>query len=483
MRVLLASSEVHPYSKTGGLADMVGALAKYLAQAGQQVGVVTPLYSGTRERFPQIRRAEIRITLPLGSRLIEADVWMLDQPDQLVIYFIDQPKFYQRTALYQEHGVDYPDNAERFIFFSKCVTHLARHLVWQPEIVHVHDWQLGLVPLFVRHQTLREGWRNAPKTCFTIHNQAYQGHFLAVDYVLTNLPWDYFNPHHGVEFYGAMNCLKAGIVYADIITTVSPRYAREITTEALGQGLDGVLRSRQDALVGILSGVDYEEWKTTDNPFLKFAFTADSLDGKSKSKIELQREFCLPETARLPLFGSIARLVDQKGVDIQLSALEEMLAADIQFVLLGTGQTEYEKAYQGLAARFPTKVAVKIGYDHGLAHRIEAGCDFYLMPSKFEPCGLNQLYSLRYGTIPIVRATGGLDDSIIDLIEDVDKANGIKFFEYSSRAFVKALRKAILLYENPELLHRIRVNGMNADFSWKRTAQEYLRLYQRVLIT
>ncbi len=459
---------------------MVGALAKYLAQAGQQVGVVTPLYSGIRERFPHLRPGDIRITLPLGSRHVQADVWTLEVADRLVIYFIDQPDFYRRATLYQHQGVDYPDNAERFLFLSKCVAHLARNLPWKPELVHVHDWQVGLVPLFIRHQRLEEGWVDAPKTCLTIHNQAYQGHFGADAYEWANLPLDYFEPN-GVEFYGGLNCLKAGIVYADRITTVSPRYAREITTEALGNGLDGVLRLRQGVLAGILNGVDYDEWNTTDNPFLKHSFAADSLEGKATSKLDLQRELGLPEASHLPLFGTVTRLVEQKGVDIQLSALEEMLAAEMQFVLLGSGESQYEKAYKKLSARYPTKVAVKIGYDHGLSHRIEAGCDFYLMPSKFEPCGLNQLYSLRYGTIPIVRATGGLDDSIIDLAEDVERATGIKFAEYSSSALVKAIRKGLILFEHSDLLLHLRTNGMSADFSWEKTAQKYLKLFDKIL--
>lgn len=477
MRILLASSEVFPYSKTGGLADMTGALAKYLALAGQTVGIVTPLYTGIRERFPDLKPSRTRIRLPLGARMVEAGVWTHDTPAGFTVYFVDQPEFYGRPGLYMEKGVEYPDNAERFIFFSKCVVHLARTLRWQPELVHVHDWQVGLVPLFVRHLQWREDWTKAPRVCFTIHNQAFQGNFAVWKYELTNLPWDYFQSK-GIEFYGAMNCLKAGIVYSDMITTVSPRYAREIMTEAFGCGLDGVLRERQSSLTGILNGVDYDVWKTVNNPHLKHSYSADNLEGKALEKLDLQSELGLPQDRNIPLFGSVTRLSDQKGIDITLPALEEMLSDNMQFVFLGGGDPLFEQEFRSLAARHPAKVAVRIGYDDGLAHRIEAGSDFFLMPSKFEPCGLNQLYSLRYGTVPIVRATGGLDDSVIDATDNIDEANGIKFYEYSARALAKAIRKALVLYERPDLLEHYRQNGMTADFSWEKTAEEYLRLFE-----
>ena len=480
MRILVASSEVHPYSKTGGLADMVGALAKTLAGLGHQVGLVTPLYSGIREQFPQLKLLDLPLEFPLGSQQVAGGVWALEPRDRLTIYFIEQPAFYQRSALYQINGVDYPDNAERFIFFSKAVAHLALHLSWKPELLHLNDWQSALAALLIEHQRSLPGWANAPRTCLTIHNLAYQGLFPAAKYALTNLPWDYFNPS-GAEFYGQLNCLKTGIVYADMLTTVSPRYAREITTRELGCGLDGLLRDHQSALVGILNGVDYTEWKTIGNPYLKHSYSADRLDGKTANKLELQKEFGLPVDEHTPLFGSISRLVEQKGVDIMLGALEEMLSANLQTILFGSGAPLFQKAYQQLAARFPSKLAVRIGWDEALSHRIEAGCDFFLMPSRFEPCGLNQMYSLRYGTIPIVRITGGLDDTVIDVTEDPAKANGIKFGLYGSSALAKSMRKALVLFQEPELLTHFRRNAMVVDFSWDRTAGEYLKVYEKAL--
>lgn len=476
MKILLASSEVHPYSKTGGLADMVGALGKALVRAGHEAAIVTPLYRGVRKKFPGINRVDWKFDLPLGVRRVTAGLWSLQIERGPTVYFIDQPEFFERAEIYMENNIGYADNAERFIFFSKCVVHLARYLSWRPDLVHVHDWQAALVPALMLQQRRAEGWGNVPPTCLTIHNLAYQGNFPPGAFALTNLPGDFFTIE-GAEFFGQLNCLKAGIAFADVITTVSPRYAREITTEEFGCGLDGFLRQRQSRLFGILNGVDYEEWNTTHNPFLKHPYSAARLAGKQRNKEELQKKLGLPAAADAPLFGTITRLAEQKGVDIKLGALEEMLSSNLRFVLLGSGSTAYERAYLSLARRFPSQVAVQIGYNESLAHGIEAGCDFYLMPSRFEPSGLNQMYSLRYGTIPIVRAVGGLDDSVIDFAEDARRANGIKFREYSARTLAKAIRKALGIYEQPGLLRRYRQNAMKMDFSWDRSVGEYLKIY------
>jgi starch synthase len=480
MRLLLASSEVHPFSKSGGLADMVAALAKALGRAGHEVALVTPLYRGIRERFARLEPFDYHLDLPLGREHLPAQVWRLPAQDGVTVYFVEQPGFFDRPQLYTEGGVDYPDNARRFIFFSKCVAHLTRYLGPTPELVHVHDWQTALVPLMMLHQRWHEGWWDAPRTCLTIHNLAYQGVFPRPEYELCNLPPEYFTPN-GAEFWGSLNCLKAGLVYSDVLTTVSPRYAREITTPAFGCGLDPVLRARQSSLFGILNGVDYDEWNTTRNPHLIHPYSADALGGKAAGKAALQEEMGLPIAPDIPLFGSITRLADQKGVDIQLGALEEMLSAQMQFCLLGSGAPEFERGYQELARRHPGKVAVRLAFNQGLSHRIEAGSDFFLMPSRFEPCGLNQMYSQRYGTIPIVRVTGGLDDTVVDLTEDAAGATGIKFREYSVRALAKAIRKALVLYQSPEHFAVMRRRGIAADFSWDRTCEEYTRIFKRVV--
>lgn len=470
MNILLASSEALPYSKTGGLADMVGALAKFLARSGHRVALVTPYYGTLGERFPDLTLYEPRLDVPMGLSTVTGSVWTREE-DGLTACLVQQPHFFDRAGIYQEHGMDYPDNAERFIFLSKVAVHLAAR--FGADLIHLHDWQTGLAAPLARESSI--------PVCLTIHNLAFQGVFPADRFGLTNLPAAVFGPD-GAEFYGMLNSLKAGIMYSDLLTTVSPRYAREITTESLGCGLDGALRARQSVLRGILNGVDYEEWRTENNPFLKYSYSAADLTGKTANKVELQRELGLPESPETPLFGTISRLTEQKGVDIQLGALEEMLAANMQFALLGSGSREFERGYRSLAERHPKRCAVRIGFDPGLSHRIEAASDFYLMPSRFEPCGLNQMYSLRYGAVPIVRMTGGLDDSVVDMTEDSDRADGIKFTEYSVRALAKAIRKALVVYGEKDLLQLYRQNGMSKDFSWERNAREYETLYDKLLV-
>jgi starch synthase len=477
MRILLASSEVYPYSKTGGLGDAVGALGKALAAAGHRVGIITPLYRGIREQLIGLRRVDWEFDIPLGSKRIGADLLALDVSDRLTIYFIDKPIYFDRAGIYNENGADYSDNAERFIFLSKCVAHLAHHLPLMPEVLHLHDWPVGMAALMVQHEAKTSLWENRPRICFTIHNLAYQGVFPADTFSLLNLPLGWHNPDT-TEFYGKINCLKAGIACADVVTTVSPRYAREITTQEYGAGLDGLLRKRQNVLNGILNGVDYEEWNTTSNPHLATAFSADNVAGKVVCKSALQQYFGLPIDPDAPIFGSVTRLADQKGIDLLIGALDEVLDAKMQFVLLGSGNRNYEQALNELSAKYASKVGVKIGYDHGLAHQIEAGCDFFIMPSRFEPCGLNQLYSLRYGTVPIVRRTGGLDDTVIDAVDGGIAANGIKFNDPTTAGLVKAIHKALTLYDKKELLNGYRANGFAADFSWAKAVAGYELAYR-----
>lgn len=476
MRILLASSEVYPYSKTGGLGDAVGALGKALARAGHEVAIVTPLHRGVRERFAGLRRVDWKFDLPLGAKRVDAALLALEVSAKLTVYFVDKPEYFDRAGIYNDSGGDYGDNAERFIFFSKCVVHLARHLPLKPEVLHVHDWPVGLVPMLVQQEHRAGGWTKPPRSCLTIHNLAYQGVFPRAAFNLTNLPASFFHPET-VEFYGQLNSLKAGIACADVVTTVSPRYAREITTQEFGAGLDGLLRKRQHVLTGILNGVDYEEWNTTMNPLIAAPFSADNIDGKAICKAALQKRFALNVDEKVPVFGSVTRLADQKGIDITVGALEEMLTAPMQFVLLGSGSANYEHVLQALAHRYPGKVGLQLGYDHALAHQIEAGCDFFLMPSRFEPCGLNQLYSLRYGTIPIVRRTGGLDDTVIDATDNPARANGIKFLEPAPHALAKSMRKALLLFQDQALLFRYRTNGMVVSFSWAKAVNEFEAVY------
>jgi len=482
MRILQVASEVQPFSKTGGLADMVGALSRALARKGHQVDIVTPAYRGVLARASGAKPANWRFSIPLGGSWEHGEFYRLEIESGLTIWFVDHAPFFDRPGIYNERQVDYADNAARFIFFTKAASLLARFLEPIPAMVHCHDWQAGLLPLLIHHAKVTRPWPEAPATLMTIHNLAYQGWFPASQWALTNIPVSWFH-RDSAEARGQMNLLKAGLMLSDALTTVSPRYAREISTPAFGCGLESILLRREYELTGILNGVDYEEWSTTNNPYLPHSYSVDSLEGKAANKRELQAQLGLSDAADIPLFANISRLTDQKGVDFQLEALRMLLheGAAFQFVLLGSGDPALEQAYRQFAAENPHAVAVRIGFDAALAQRIEAGSDFYLMPSRFEPCGLNQLYSLRYGTVPVVRATGGLDDSVMDILENRDLATGIKFEEASARALAHAIRKALAVYRERPLLDHLRRNGMKADFSWDRQANEYATLYDHLL--
>ena len=479
--LLHATSELHPFSKTGGLGDMVGALTQALARAGHPVHVITPLYRGIRERFPGIQATGWRFEIRIGPDLVPGRFHRLDPEPNLTLWFVEQPGYFDRPGIYNERLRDYADNAARFSFFSQSVTLLARHLPTPPGIVHAHDWQSALVPMRIQYERIAAGWSSAPKTLLTLHNLAYQGSFPLRDWEVTGLPADWLHLESALH-HGQVNFLKGGIALADALSTVSPTYAREICTAEFGCGLDGLLRRREYELTGILNGVDYDEWNTTRNPALHSSYDADHLEGKRANKLALQQELGLAVDDSIPLFADVTRLAEQKGVDLLHDAVLELLGSGerMQFALLGSGDPQLETALDRLARAFPGVVATRIGFDPALAHRIEAGADFFVMPSRFEPCGLNQLYSLRYGTIPIVRATGGLMDSVIDPRENPDGATGIKFHDPTPEALANAMRKGISLFRHPDVLELFRRRGMRTDTSWTRQAAEYLDLYDEV---
>jgi len=481
MHVLLATSELNPYSKTGGLADMVSALARALAGTGLQVSVVTPLYRGMAKTYPGIEPTSWRLGIPMGDGLVEGCFHCQKPSPNLTLWFVEQAGFFDRPGLYGEVGRDYSDNSARFIFLSRAALILARHLPEPPKVVHCHDWQTGLIPILARHDQLHTGWTQPPRTIFTVHNLAFQGSFPAASWGLTGLPSDWLHLESALHFE-RVNFLKAGLTQAQAITTVSPNYAREILTPEYGCGLEGLLLKRYNDLGGILNGVDYEEWNSASDPALPASFSAQDLSGKATCKAALQREMGLPEDSGVPLFANISRLTDQKGSALIIQTLRSLIDAgeSLQFVLLGSGDRALEDAFSDLAKRFPTQVAARIGFDPALSHRIEAGADFYLMPSRFEPCGLNQLYSLRYGAIPIVRAIGGLQDSVVDPRDNAAQATGIKFTSYSAAALYKAVLKALALWKEPAWLQHLRHNGMTANFSWEKQSAEYVALYESV---
>jgi starch synthase len=474
MKVLLISSEVAPWSKTGGLADVAGALPRALSRIGLEVLVVTPLYAQVvRAGLTQLE-PELSLRFPFGierARLLVAD----PGPRHRVL-FLDHPGYYARGGIYHEHGRDYWDNHRRFAFLSVGALTAAQLLGFSPDIVHLNDWQTGLAAL-----ALQSGYRASSlshaRSVFTVHNLAFTGSFPKEAMGDLGIPWSEFTAD-GVEFFDRLSFLKAGLSYADALTTVSPTYAKEIQTPEAGWGMDGLLRRRAKDLQGILNGVDAEVWDPRTDAFLAAHFDEHDLGGKAACKRALLEQLGLDPDEGPPLFGVVSRLAEQKGLDILLPALPRLLEAGAKVVVLGSGEPRYERALGQLAAHRPGQMAARFRLDERLAHLIEAGSDFFLMPSLYEPCGLNQLYSLRYGTVPIVRAVGGLEDSVVDL--SAPGATGIKFGPYHPGALMEAMGRALGLYANPGRIHDVRRRGMRQDVSWDRAARAYQALYERL---
>lgn len=485
-RILLVTAEFWPFSKTGGLADMTAALAKYLARQGHHVQVLTPFYRCVMDHpdLPILYPVMERVPIHLDRMSAYVDLLQARIEPRLWVTFLRAPEFFDRPGIYEQiiasKRIPYPDNAERFSCLAQSATLLARHAAPPPDIVHVHDWHCAPAALMIKHLGWYEGWYEAPATVLTIHNLEYQGRFPAGKFWLWGLPAYYMCPD-GAEFYGGVNFLKAGIAFADAITTVSPTYAKQILEPRHGWGLDGILRKRQFALFGILNGVDYEVWQTENNRWLYAPYNRSDLSGKQINKRELQRELGLPINDQVALFGTISRIEFQKGIDLILDVLPSLPPNSFQYVLLGTGDPELAERARKLSQEMPGRFVFIAGYNEPLAHRIEAGCDFYLMPSRYEPCGLNQMYSLRYGTIPIVHATGGLADTVIDESENPDQATGIKFFEATTKELHRAITRALELFKDAKRLQQMRIRGMHQDFSWRRAAETYAALYRKVL--
>ena len=467
MRILQATSEFFPYSKTGGLADMVAGLSGALVGMGESITVATPMYQGIRDNHPEIKPAADAFTVDLGDARAVGRWWRLENANGPEVLFLENDYFYNRPGLYMENGEGYLDNPDRYIFFSRAVADLAGEF----DLLHLHDWQTALVPML-----LKEQGGDGPRTVFTIHNLAYQGACEEEKFRLTGLAPDLFH-QRGPEHFRTFNLLKAGLFYADAVTTVSPQYANEIQTAEFGEGLDGELKRHNAKLTGILNGVDYCEWRTRENPHLAAEFDLRDLLGKELCKSALLTEFGLPNNGQ-PLFGVVSRLAEQKGIDHLLEALTEILPAQtIQIVILGDGGAALSEQILQLQSAYPEQVSAHIGYDQGISHRIEAGSDFFVMPSRFEPCGLNQLYSLRYGTIPVVHAVGGLCDTVIDI--DEQDGTGITYTGHLPANLTQAIHRAIELFDDSFRMNNVIKAGMEADFSWAASAQEYQQIYQR----
>ncbi len=481
LQVLFATPEAVPFAKTGGLADVAGALPKFLQPLGCKVILVMPYYRMVKQSGFSIQYLGEGLEVPLGDDVLRADLYQGYLNQEIPVYFIGRDEFFDREFLYSTPRGDYFDNAERFIFFTRAVLHFARHIGFSPDVIHHHEWQTGLIPAYLKSIYASDPLFERTATVFTIHNIAYQGLFKKEKLALTGLPGEMYNPE-GIEFWERINLMKAGIVFADAINTVSQKYSEEIQTPEYGYGLEGILRKRREDLYGILNGVDYQDWDPSRDPHLVARYDLKDLSGKRECKKDLLKEFGLPGSLeKVPLFGMISRLADQKGFDLLAEIIDQLFSFDIGFVLLGTGEQKYHDLFGQIAKKYSNKAGIRIAYDDRLAHKIEAGADIFLMPSKYEPCGLNQIYSLKYGTIPIVRATGGLDDTITDYDPSTGVGNGFKFVRYDSRDFLNQIKKAIDLYGQPEHWARLIRNAMTSDFSWQRSAEAYLQLYQKAI--
>ena len=489
MRIVLAASEAVPFSKTGGLADVTTALAKAMDSMGHDVTVIIPDYREIRQanadRIPAVADTGMRFSISMNGRYINGGVnWTMLPGTSVRVLLVSQAYYFDRPQLYMENGEGYKDNCERYCYFSRAVLEICQQMVLRPDIIHSNDWQTGLVPALLHTQYMRRpGFENAASV-MTLHNMAFQGRYWHLDMHLTGMEWRYFNMRQ-MEMFGDLNLLKTGIAFSDQITTVSPTYADEICTPEGGEGLHDLLSYRRTDLVGILNGIDETIWDPQTDPHLEHNYSVSEIDpGKAECKKALQQRMGLPCRPNVPLFGLVSRMSDQKGFDLLADCAERLLFHDVQFVFLGTGDPRYEYYLKHLSEQHGSKVAVMIGFDDGLAHQIEAGSDAFLMPSRFEPCGLNQMYSLRYGTLPVVRKVGGLADSVVNVSAQTlsDKtATGFVFADYTSSAFAESVESAIDLYRQPSVWREVMQNGMSLDWSWNNSAARYAEVYRRAM--
>jgi starch synthase len=477
MHIAFAASEGVPFSKTGGLADVVGALPRALAALGHQVSVYLPRYRQTKLTDPStVVRS---VTVPFDDQYRFASVVGGATHGGVRFYFVEYSAYFDRDGLYGTPAGDYPDNAERFALFSRTVLEASK-ILGVPQIFHCHDWQSALIPVLLRTIYAEDPAFHDVGTVFTIHNMGYQGLFPPDTLPLLMLPWDLFTMSK-MEFFGQVNFLKGALTYANFITTVSRKYSQEIQTAEYGFGLEGVLRDRAATVTGILNGVDYDEWSPQADRFTAAKFSSQDFTGKARCKQDVLAAFGVSNAdPRLPLIGIVSRFAAQKGFDLIAQVADRLAREEMIIVGLGTGDKEYEELFQRLNKQFPSKIAVKVAYDNVLAHKIEAGADMFLMPSRYEPCGLNQIYSLKYGTVPIVRATGGLDDTIEPWDARTGKGTGFKFTEYNGESLLLTVQQALQAYRDQTSWQVLMRNGMSKDFSWNASAREYGKIYERV---
>ena len=486
MKILIATSEAVPFAKTGGLADVSGALPAALRALGHDVRLALPRYrSVSLEKFMLRPLLEEMAVMFPGNAQVGSILHSTLPGTDIPAYFVRQDAYFDRDGLYGEKGADYPDNADRFAFYCMAALWTLKGLAWQPDVIHCNDWQTALIPTYLKNLPVlrNDSFYDRIRTLYTIHNLAYQGAFPPGVLPKIGLDQSVYHPE-GLEFYGKVNLMKSGIVYSDALSTVSKTYAQEIQTKEFGAGLEGILRARADRLHGIMNGIDYTIWNPEIDEFIPAHFSARDLRGKAKCKKALQKAVGLPEDGQVPLIGMISRLDKQKGFDLLEENLPKIVRMDVQLAILGTGDPKYHAMLEEAAKKYPKKISANLKFDNTLAHLIEAGSDMFLMPSRYEPCGLNQLYSLRYGTIPIVRKTGGLADSIVDATAKTLKsgeATGFVFEEYEADAMHAAFKRAVDLHrKKPDQWRQLIQNAMSKDFSWDHSAREYETLFRKI---
>ena len=487
MKVLLASSEVVPFAKTGGLADVCGALPVELAKREVEVAVFLPAYRSTRDVGLEFQDTGIEFQIPIGSKMVGGKLLKSQLPNsEVTVYLVQQDDYFDRDGLYQDGDEEFKDNCERFAFFCRFIIDSLGQLDWIPDLVHCNDWQTGLIPAYLKTIYADDPRLNQIASLMTIHNLAYQGNFWHWDMLLTGIDWQYFNWRQ-MEFYGRLNLLKTGIIFSDAVNTVSPTYAREIQTAAQGCGLENVLQERAADLSGVLNGIDTNEWNPKTDPHIAANYDVENWKTeKPKCKAALQSLFGLDVDPVVPSIGIVGRMASQKGWSLIIEVMERWLESDIkvQWAILGTGDAAYQTALSQINERAPSTVGVRLEFSNELAHKIEAGADIFLMPSQYEPCGLNQQYSMQYGTVPVVHETGGLADTVVNLDQASladQTANGFSFDQYHSRALEEALTRAIQMYTLPNTWSQLVENGMNHNWSWSVSAAEYIKLYQSTI--
>ncbi len=485
LKILLVSPEAVPFAKTGGLADVAGALPKALTSLGHDVKLAMPLYKHVDRNKFQLAQVESGLTVDVAGKQEDFALFKDDSPGRTFdTWFVDHPHFFQRPELYRDPATsqDWADNDERFIFFSRAILESCCAAGFMPDIIHANDWQSGLIPALMRLDPKYVDFADVA-TIFSIHNIAYQGNFPSSTFGKLGLDWSLFAPGQGFEFWGKMSFLKAGVWYTDIINTVSKRYAEEIqSSNEYGYGFEGILKNRTEDLYGVLNGIDDDIWNPAKDNLIPAKFTPDSLAGKAKCKAALRKRMKLPAVRKdVPIIGIISRLADQKGFDLLAEIADEMLSLDIQMVILGTGDKIYHDLFTALQKKYPKKLSILLGFDNELAHLIEAGSDMFLMPSRYEPCGLNQMYSLKYGTIPIVRETGGLADTIQNANPAKGTGNGFVFRKYDAKELLNTIKFAVEVYRDKNIWEVMMLRGMRQDFSWEASAGQYVELYEKAI--